>query len=190
MGYAKYQFSKSNTDDRVNDYLGIFLKSRKDGSDRDHTVLNATICLDISGSMAGNLSMGNQSHQNRLMISTEAIKMFYSNLRPEDSLGLVIFNHNAYVLMEQTMKKHIVEEELFNTLNELKPSGTTSLQNGFEMAEKVLRAYNSKTETKHVSENRIVMVTDVCDNSVSGFRSLIEEASQSTVFVTIIGISS
>ena len=153
-------------------------------------MLNATICLDLSGSMAGNLSAGNQSHQSRLAISIEAIKMFYSKLRPEDSLGLVIFNHKAYTLMEQTTKKQIAEEELFAILNQLKPSGTTSLQMGFEMAAELLGAYNEKVETKCPSENRIIMVTDVCDNSVEGVRAFIEEASKSTMFVTIIGISS
>ena len=43
-------------DGEISDYLAIFLKSSKDGADRDERPLNALICLDISGSMGGHLS--------------------------------------------------------------------------------------------------------------------------------------
>jgi uncharacterized protein with von Willebrand factor type A (vWA) domain len=42
-------------DGKINDYLALFLKSSRDGADRDETPLNAVICLDISGSMNGGL---------------------------------------------------------------------------------------------------------------------------------------
>ncbi len=35
FGYARYQFSESPHDNKVNDYLALFLKSNKDGADRD-----------------------------------------------------------------------------------------------------------------------------------------------------------
>jgi uncharacterized protein with von Willebrand factor type A (vWA) domain len=52
-GYTRYQFTKSMFDGKINDYLALFLKSSRDGADRDETPLNAVICLDISGSMNG-----------------------------------------------------------------------------------------------------------------------------------------
>ena len=59
MGYARYQFLKSVHDKSINDYLALFVKGNKDGKDRDERNLNATMCLDISGSMGGGL---NNSH--------------------------------------------------------------------------------------------------------------------------------
>lgn len=54
--------------------------------------MNATICLDISGSMGGGLGGGNSGkHRSRLQLSIEAIKMFFSKLRPTDSFGLITF---------------------------------------------------------------------------------------------------
>jgi hypothetical protein len=40
------------------------------------------------------------------------------------------------------------------------------------------------------SENRIIMLTDVCDNSLAGEKDFLEKASASTgITLTIIGIS-
>jgi hypothetical protein len=35
LGYARYQFAKSKVDGDINDYLAVFLKSSRDGADRD-----------------------------------------------------------------------------------------------------------------------------------------------------------
>lgn len=58
MGYSRYQFAKSMFDANINDYLALFLKSSRDGADRDDIPINALICLDISGSMNGGLGGG------------------------------------------------------------------------------------------------------------------------------------
>lgn len=60
-GYARYQFSSSLFDKEVNDYLAIFVKSSKDGRDRDERPINVLICLDISGSMGGGLTGSKQN---------------------------------------------------------------------------------------------------------------------------------
>lgn len=55
LGYARYQFAQSQHDTQINDYLALFVKGAADGQDRDARKLNAIICLDISGSMGGEL---------------------------------------------------------------------------------------------------------------------------------------
>ena len=55
LGYARYQFAQSQHDTHINDYLALFVKGSADGQDRDARKLNAIICLDISGSMGGEL---------------------------------------------------------------------------------------------------------------------------------------
>ena len=49
--------------------------------------------------------------------------MFYSKLRPNDSFGLISFNDQARLLMKQTKKEEIKEEEVFSILNSLKAGG-------------------------------------------------------------------
>ena len=69
IGYSRYQFAKSQFDDRANDYLALFLKSSRDGADRDDIPINALICLDISGSMDGSLGPNRKTNLSRLKLS-------------------------------------------------------------------------------------------------------------------------
>lgn len=102
IGYARYQFPNSCYDKNINDYLALFVKGQKDGKDRDERPLNATICLDVSGSMGGGLGSGNSEYKTRLSLSKEAIMMFISKLRPNDSFGLITFENFAKVIIPQT----------------------------------------------------------------------------------------
>jgi hypothetical protein len=46
--------------------------------------------------MSGGLGGKNYSnYKSRLSLSVEAIKMFISKLRPNDSVGVITFNHEA-----------------------------------------------------------------------------------------------
>lgn len=100
-------------DNKVNDYLALFLKSSKDGADRDDTSLNAVICLDISGSMNGGLGQNNINAKgatlSRLKLSIEAIKMFISKLRPNDSIGITTFNTQGQTIFAPKYKKDLPE---------------------------------------------------------------------------------
>ena len=84
-------------DPTVNDYLCVFTKGSKDGEDRDERVLNAVIVLHISGSMGGSLNAKGEGH--RLELAKEAILMFFSKLRPNDSFGLVTFNNQGHTII-------------------------------------------------------------------------------------------
>ena len=95
MEYARYQFKESLQDAKINNYLALFMKSSKDGADRDETPLNTVICLDVSGSMNGGLGKWSKNQLSRLKLSIEAIKMFISKLRPNDSVGIITFNNTA-----------------------------------------------------------------------------------------------
>jgi len=57
--------------------------------------------------MGGSLEMN--SHKTRLKLSVEAIKMFISKLRPNDSIGMVVFDTSADVVFEQIFKKDFNE---------------------------------------------------------------------------------
>ena len=67
--------------------------------------------------------------------------MFYSKLRASDSLGVIIFDNIAEVVLNQTVKSEIDQEAFFLALNELKPRGGTTIYQGFELAQKVLVEY-------------------------------------------------
>lgn len=88
-GYARFQFKESQFDSNINDYLALFLKGKADGQPREENrVLNAVICLDISGSMNLGLGSSKGKQHTRISLCIEAIKMFISKLRPNDSIGM------------------------------------------------------------------------------------------------------
>jgi Ca-activated chloride channel homolog len=165
FGYARYQFQESTYDSQINDYLALFVKGSKDGADRDERPLNSLICLDISGSMGGGLGAYNYANfKSRLWLSVEAIKMFISKLRPTDSVGVITFNSHAQIILEPTYKSNL-PADFFDQLDKIKANGGTTIRSGFEMAVNLLRGFISDNKLKD-SENRIIMLTDVCDNSI------------------------
>lgn len=110
--------------------MTIFTKGSKDGEDRDERVLNSVIILDISGSMSGSLTHKHQGGS-RLELAKEAIMMFYSKLRPDDSFGLVVFNNQGTTILpvEAVGKREF--EEVSNCVKKISTSGGTTLITGF-----------------------------------------------------------
>jgi Mg-chelatase subunit ChlD len=118
--------------------LALFLKGKADGEDRDENVrLNLIICLDVSGSMGCGLSLKqgqNDKHKSRLSLSIEAIKMLISKLKPNDSIGMVVFSDDAETIFECTMKKDIQIEEMFQKIDQISTRGGTTIIEGFKMS--------------------------------------------------------
>lgn len=165
------------------------MKGNKDGKDRDDRTLNATMCLDISGSMGGGLDQNHGQFRSRLSLSIEAIRMFISKMRPTDSFGLIAFDTQADVVIEQTKIANLNLNDTFKLLEKIKTRGGTTIKYGFEAAQNMLYEFVLTNQCVN-SENRIVMLTDVCDNSISTQREFLEKASAETgTTLTIVGIS-
>ena len=75
------------------------------------------------------------------------------------------------------------------TLNELKPRGGTTISQGFELSKNLLSDYMHE-HTKEQCENRMIMITDVCDNSLSGSNDFVQKASETNIHLSIVGVSS
>ncbi len=130
IGYSRYQLTQSKFDNKINDYLALFLKSSRDGADRDDTPINALICLDISGSMNGGLGTNRKTNLSRLKLSIEAIKMFISKLRANDSVGLTTFNNQGQIIFEPVFKKDLPESS-YSQLDSIYCNGGTTIRSGF-----------------------------------------------------------
>lgn len=116
--------------------------------------------------------------------------MFVSKLRPNDSFGLVIFDDKAETVVQCIQKKDVEMEALFLLLDEIKTRGGTTLRTGFLEALKNLKSYlDNSAKGEEGTENRIVMLTDVGDNSILTERQFIEDVSSTDIHVTVIGIS-
>lgn len=62
-------------------------------------------------------------------MSIEAIKMFISKLRPDDSIGVVVFDTTADVLIDPIFKKDF-NENFYSKLDEQKTRGGTTISSG------------------------------------------------------------
>lgn len=119
-------------DKQINDYLAIFTKGNKDGEDRDARSINAVIILDVSGSMGSGLN--SQGEGCRIVLAKQAILMFFSKLRPNDSFSLITFNNTAKVIIPLEKVKSINFDQLTNKLSEINASGGTTLSSGLNAA--------------------------------------------------------
>jgi len=61
--------------------------------------------------MGSGLTKDGQGH--RLTLAKEAIKMFYSKLRPTDSFGLVVFDTKADTLIKSAKKSDLPADVVF-----------------------------------------------------------------------------
>ena len=117
----------------MEEYLALFMKGSSDGEPRDERILNSVIVLDISGSMGCGLSRKQSGEQkSRLDLSKEAIKMFVSKLRSDDSFGLILFNNRAQTFLPVTKKSEIDMGKFFEQLALIHQNGGTTLIEGFQ----------------------------------------------------------
>jgi hypothetical protein len=119
LGFCRASNPSSSEDKSINEFLALFMKGKDDGEPRDHRLLNSVIILDISGSMGGSLTHANQG-KNRLQLAKEAIKMFVSKLRDDDSVGIVVFDNNAQTVLKGMKKSELDMESVFALVDNIK----------------------------------------------------------------------
>lgn len=117
--------------------------------------------------------------------------MFFSKMRDSDSFGLVVFDNSANTIVPCTRKSEINQEQLFETVKQIQTRGGTTLMSGFDEGLKNIKAYLEKYVKVNNSsmENRILMLTDVGDNSMENAYHFIDKVEQSGIHTSIIGIS-
>ncbi len=92
-------------------------------------------------------------------------------MRPNDALALVIFDDQAETLYPLTLVSQI-DKILFNShLKSIETRGGTTILCGLSEARKCFDNYPLKENT--YVERRMIMLTDVCDNSVGGAQKFI-----------------
>lgn len=116
--------------------------------------------------------------------------MFVSKLRPDDAFGLVVFDDKGETVIPCTLKKNLEVEAVFSLVDSIKTRGGTTLSSGFNEGVKNLQGHIDKcAKGESAYENRIVMLTDVGDNSLATEKDFVEKVSKNDIHVTIIGIS-
>jgi hypothetical protein len=125
----------------------------------------------------------------RLNLARSAIKMFYKKLQADDVFSLVTFSNTAETLIPSTFVREMEEAAVFAIVDRYFKMGGTTLKSGFLEAEKNFKDFNYSSPAGCQYERRIIMLTDVCDNSMTNEETFVHSLSTSDIHCTIVGIS-
>ena len=181
-------------------FLTVGLNSGIKEGDFKRKKLNLVVVLDISGSMnspfssyyydkLGNkISNDDKEKKTKMQIANESIVAMLSHLDDDDSVGVVLFDHNAYKAKALNPVKQSNKKAIRNHILELKARGGTNWSAGYKEALKLFEGIDSKDEV----ENRIIFLTDAMPNSgelnKNKLFGMAKEASEKGINTTFIGI--
>ena len=183
-------------------YLSVGLDSGLATSEFERPPLNLVIVLDISGSMNGSFDeyyydkFGNrqqiegETDRPKIEVATDVLADLTEQLRPEDRLGVVLFNNGAEVAkplrdVDRTdmdaIRTHIRED--------IEAGGGTNISAGMDEAESLLdEVVGERTEY----ENRSILLTDAQINQgeTEGdkLQSTLEARAEKRMHTSVIGV--
>jgi Ca-activated chloride channel family protein len=138
---------------------------------------NLVFLLDVSGSM---------SSPNKLPLVREAMKMLLTQLRPDDTVAIVVYAGASGLVLDATPVSQ--RQTIIDAIDQLTPGGSTNGAAGIQLA------YNLATQ--HFVQtpggiNRVILATDgdfnVGVTSQDELVRLIEDKRKSGVFLSVFG---
>ncbi len=106
--------------------------------------VSLTFVIDVSGSM---------DRENRLGLVKQSLELLVEQLRPTDSVGIVVYGSNARVVLEPTSGAE--QEEILDAIYGLRPEGATNAEGGLRLGyEQANRAFMPG------AINRVILCSD------------------------------
>ncbi len=137
---------------------------------------NLVFLIDVSGSM---------DIPNRLPLLKASFRGLVNNLRPQDSVSIVVYGGTIGVLLDAASGAD--KDEIFKVIDSLSPGGSTPGESGIKLAYSVARNHFIKN-----GNNRVILATDGDFNvglrSESDLEKMIEEQSRSGIYLTCLGV--
>lgn len=141
--------------------------------DRPDVVL--TFVIDVSGSM---------DMENRLGLVKDSLRLLVEQLRPTDSIGLVVYGSNARVVLKHTAVED--GDTILRAIDRLEAEGSTNAEDGLREAYRLARrAFNPE------AINRVILCSDgVANVGNTGHDSIwdeIKEYAEDSIYLTTVG---
>ena len=137
---------------------------------------NLVFLIDISGSM---------DMPNRLPLLQSAFNLLVNNLRPKDSVTLVVYGGVTGVKLNTTSGGE--KEKIIKAIDELEPGGFTPGESGIRLAYNVAQTHFIKG-----GNNRVILATDGDFNvglkTEDELDELISQRRQSGIYLTCLGV--
>jgi len=183
-------------------YLSVGLDSGLATSEFERPPLNLVIVLDISGSMNGSFDeyyydkFGNkqrvegETDRPKIEVATDVLADLTEQLRPEDRLGVVLFNNGAEVAKPlRDVERTDMEAIRTHIREDIEAGGGTNISAGMDEAESLLdEVVGERTEY----ENRSILLTDAQINQgeTEGdkLQSTLEARAEKRMHTSVIGV--
>jgi len=150
-------------------HFGVAFSSRYDGVGISNHVdeipaLDVTVVMDISGSMGCSFSndgdeMWRTGGVTKLDVAKRALIAISKKLRPQDALGVVLFNHDQHVMQPLTPVAGMNQRDFQRKVNALRPTGGTRLAQGLGAGIGVLGAKEESDDGARL--RRVIFLTDM-----------------------------
>jgi Ca-activated chloride channel homolog len=137
---------------------------------------NLVFLIDISGSM---------DMPNRLPLLQSSFKLLVNNLRPKDSVSIVVYGGAVGIQLNATSGAN--KEKILKAIDELVPGGSTPGESGIKLAYNVAQTHFIKG-----GNNRVILATDgdfnVGAKTEDELDELISQKRQSGIYLTCLGV--
>ena len=192
-------------------FLSVGLNSGIEQSDFARKKLNLVIVLDISGSMRSpfnryyydltfpsprttkvDLTPEEQEEwsKTKMQVASEAVVALLDHLNPEDSLGVVLFDHQSHLAKPLRKVGETDMEAIKGHILELRSRGGTNMSAGMMLSRELFQDYPN-AEREDV-ENRVIFLTDAQPNhgalSEEGIAHVAEQGVKDRIHTTFIGV--
>lgn len=137
---------------------------------------NLVFLIDVSGSMTA---------RNKLPLLKSAFQLLVGEMRPEDTISIVVYAGAAGVALPPTSGDR--KDVILTAIDRLAAGGSTAGGEGIKLAYKL-----AKENFKRSGNNRVILATDgdfnVGMSSDTELVKLIEEKRKNDIFLTVLGV--
>ncbi len=184
-------------------YLSVGLNSNIKASDFKRKILNLIVVLDISGSMSSPFNSyyydpkkhnktKENSNKSKIQIANISLVNMLKHLHPQDSLGIVLFDNNAYLAKPLHKVADTDMNAIKNHILDLQARGGTNWSAGYKRGLKLFDRLKQEQKDPLKYENRIIFITDAMPNRgelrKEGLFGMVDDASKNGIYTTFIGV--
>jgi Ca-activated chloride channel family protein len=199
--YPTYSFAQSpdplctsGQEDEI--WMTVGLNSDVKPQDLQRPSLNLVLAVDTSGSMGCPCGGYRQEHcdddprKSKMQLANEAVASLLSKLRPDDCVGIVLFENTAQLLLPLTKVSELDLEGVTAQQLAVRAGGGTSMEAGFRMSAGLL--YPKAEGVSGDRENRIIFLTDDMPNigadNGDDMLSMVGRAAEKGIYTSLLGV--
>ena len=178
-------------------YMTVGLNSNIKESDFQRKKLNLIVVMDISGSMSSGFNSyyydgkneNKEENKSKMQIANESLNVLIDELKPEDKLGIVLFDNDAYLAKEVHKIGETDVDAIKNHILEIKAQGGTNFDAGYKEGTEL---FTKEMLEDSEYENRIIVITDAMPNmGKTSKNELVEDIKDNAnkgIYTTFIGV--